>query len=245
MKVDKDHGNNITAYPKAEKSLQDRLMDATVDISSFKQKLSRCSLAKCQGMCCDDGVYVEQETAETIQKVSEENQDFFKDIGLELPEPVIVQGEWKGLASGLKTATKKRNFSFTIQDYPTHFEDTACVFLTKEGRCGLQVFAEFTGLHPWYYKPFTCWMHPISITTNEDKTANIIIHNDTTDPCKLKDYDGFVTRTLCGEITQNGQSAYITLHSELTFLSEIVGRDFLKEIPTAPLENHSVTKAKG
>lgn len=232
MQTNKNHENNITAYPKTEESLQHTLMNAIIDIGSFQQQLSPCSLSKCHGMCCYDGVYVGQETAEIIQKISQENLIFFKSIGLDLPKVVIVQGEWKGLISGQKTATKKRDLSSTVQNYPTHFEDTACVFLTDDGRCGLQVFAESVGLDPWYYKPFTCWMHPISLSTNEDNIGNILVHNDNDDPFKLSDYDGFVTKTLCGKIVEDGQPAYVVLHSELTFLSRIVGRNFLKEIST-------------
>jgi Protein of unknown function (DUF3109) len=220
---------NITAYPQTEEAMQDILSKASIDVESFKQNLLPCSLAKCHGMCCYDGVYVGQTTAEVIQRIVEEESQMFAAIQLDLPTEVIVDGEWEGMVAGKKTAVKTKEFSSLVPDYPSHFNATACVFLLDDGRCGLQVVSEAKGLHPWYYKPFTCWMHPISMTSVNNQVT-LTVYNDSNDPYKLPNYDGFTSKTYCGKVSNCGQPAYRVLEAELKFLSRMVGRNFTEEI---------------
>jgi hypothetical protein len=233
---------NFTAYPQTEKTCKNELGKANFDIDSFRQHRQRCSLSSCHGMCCNEGVHVNQETSEVIQRIAEEEAEFFKSLGLYLPKQVIIDDpehdefpvekwEWEGIGSIKKTAIKERNFSSLIPDYPNHFKNTVCVFLLDDSRCALQELSKAKGLHPWYYKPFTCWLFPIFIAPGENQ-PRIFLPSPKTEPWYLpeEDYAGFFTQVLCGKHSDCGQIGYILLQEELKFLSEIVGRNFLQEI---------------
>jgi hypothetical protein len=241
---------NLTAYPQTEQACRDELSQAPVDIDSFKQHRQRCALSTCHGMCCYDGVNVNQETAEVIQKVVEEEAEFFKTIGLDLPTEVIIDDEryeklsvekteWKGLCSVKKTAVKEKPFSSIINDYPSHFDNTQCVFLLDDSRCGLQELAKEKGLHPWYYKPFSCWLFPILIAPGENQPEKIYLPSPETEPWHVpeSDYYGYSTQVPCGKHSDCGQLGYILLQEELKFLSDIVGRNFVQEIKDSVAES--------
>lgn len=208
--------------------LRRRLIRGCVDSGSFRRRLARCDLAACRGMCCYDGVYVSQESAAVISAIATKHGDFLAGLGMELPGQVIVEGEWAGKKSGLKTAVRPRAFSQTVEGYPKHFADTACVFLTAEGLCALQLLSEHLGHHPWYYKPVKCWLHPI--TVDGGGPSVLILHSQKTDPYRLPHYDGFVSTIFCGRTCLEGEPAYTVLAEELAFLSRIVGRDLLAEV---------------
>ncbi|MBD2690672.1 hypothetical protein [Anabaena catenula] len=236
---------NFTAYPQTEQACRDELSQANLDIDSFKQHRQRCSLSSCHGMCCHYGVHVNQETVETIQKVVEEEAEFFKSIGLDLPKEVIIDDEeyedfpvekfeWNAMISVKKTALKEKPFSRLVNDYPKHFKDTACVFLLDDSRCGLQELSKAKGLHPWYYKPLPCWLFPIFIAPGENQ-PEIFLPRPEAEPWYLPqyDFDGFFTKVPCGQYSECGQIGYILFQEELKFLSAIVGRNFGQEIQDA------------
>jgi hypothetical protein len=99
------------------------------------------------------------------------------------------------------------------------------VFLLKDGRCGLQVLSEADGKHPWYYKPFTCWLQPIKLSEHA-----IRLYDENTDPNILPNYDGFVSRTFCGRTEDSGRPAAEMLVEELKFLGKLLGRDLLSDV---------------
>jgi hypothetical protein len=144
---------------------------------------------------------------------------------------VIVEGDWPWKKGGLKTAVRPRAFSRIVQGFPFHFRDTACVFLAPDGRCALQVLSAHLGRHPWYYKPVKCWMHPITIQGEAD--ARLVLHSYETDPFRFPGYDGFVSQIFCGKTCPGGEPASV-VGEELSFLSQIVGRDFLRETQAGP-----------
>jgi hypothetical protein len=216
--------DGLTAFKHAEASLRRRCRDARVDAGEFKRKLSRCSLATCRGTCCYDGVPVDDDTAAVLERLSTERAADFAEIGLELPGAVIVETEWPG-ATGRKTAVKPFPFRSLVADFPRHFDDTACVFLLDDGRCGLQLIATNDGEHPWYYKPFACWLHPIKISA-----SGIHLYDETTDPNRFLGYDGFASRTHCGRTSECGSAAAELLEEEIEFLGKILDRDLVSEI---------------
>ena len=61
-------------------------------------------------------------------------------MGLTLPKQVMTT-QWKGVA-GKKTVTRPFPYRSLVKSYPTHFNETACVFLLEDGRCGLQTFTQ-------------------------------------------------------------------------------------------------------
>jgi hypothetical protein len=77
------------------------------------------------------------------------------------------------------------------------------------------------GKHPWFYKPLTCWLHPINVSPER-----ITLYDEKTDPYRFPDYDGYLSRTFCGRTMSLGRPAYEVLRPELEFLGRILGRDF-------------------
>ncbi|OBQ43141.1 MAG: hypothetical protein AN484_14040 [Aphanizomenon flos-aquae WA102] len=234
--------SNLTAFYQTEQICRDNLSHANFNIDSFQQNRQRCSLSSCHGMCCYNGVHVNKETAEVIERLVEEEADFFKGLGLDLPAKVIVDDEdyedltvedkeWQGLFSIKKTAVKKRPIANIVNDYPSHFKNTSCVFLLDDSRCGLQELAKAKGLHPWYYKPFTCWLFPILIAPGENQ-PEILLPSLETEPWLMPEhnYYGFFAIVLCGKPSDCGQLGSSLLEEELNFLSKIVGRNFVQEI---------------
>jgi len=216
-------GRCLTAFSEDEATLRRRMSGGRVDSASFRRRLSRCQISTCRGMCCYDGVYVSPEAAAAIERVAEEHAGFFAGLGLRLPAQVIVEGDWAWRRGGLKTAVTGRPFSATVEGFPSHFTDTACVFLAGDGRCSLQLLSVSLGRHPWYYKPPKCWQHPM--TLEGDAQAVLLLHNERTDPFRFPGYDGFVSRIFCGRTDPEGAPAAVVLAEELRFLSRIVGRD--------------------
>jgi hypothetical protein len=232
--IDDSDEAGLTAYPGEEASLRGRMDGGRVDASSFQRLVARCEISACQGMCCHDGVYVSPGSAAVIERVATEHAEFFSGLGLELPDRVIVEGDWPWKRGGLKTAVEPRAFSRTVKGFPTHFTDSACVFLTGDGLCSLQLLSVHLGRHPWYYKPVKCWMHPI--TLEGETRAVLLLHDERTDPYRFPGYNGFVSQIFCGRTCAGGTPASAVLTDELTFLSRIVGRDLLAEATSAPAE---------
>jgi hypothetical protein len=227
----------LTAFPQTEAALGRTLRGAGVDRQSFARPLEPCVLAACGGMCCYDGAYVGDEEAAVLRDLAGREGAFFRAAGLDLPAPdeVVVDGEWEGTVSGLKTALRPHPFSRRVADYPGHFRDTACVFLLPDGRCSLQTLAVARGRHPWFFKPFSCWQHPIAIVPADEapaaaaggETAVVRLDDEASDPYRLPGYDGYVPRTWCGRTAPAGRPASEVLRAELDFLGAIAGRDLL------------------
>lgn len=211
-----------TAYPETEAALAKSAAAAGLNRAAFARPLARCDLAQCKGMCCYDGVYVSNETAVRLQQVADAQRPVFSAMGLDLPDQVVVQGQWHGEVAGRKTAVKPWPGHADVADYPAHFTATACVFHLDDGRCGLQLLAVQEGRHPWHYKPLTCWMHPIDVVHGV-----VTLHDESNDPYRYPDYDGYVCRTHCGRTVPGGEPALSVLHEELAFLARLMGRDLL------------------
>jgi len=76
----------LTAFEKTEAALRDRCASAEFDAPSFNRKVARCALSRCRGMCCYDGVYVDENTADVIQRLAVERAADFREMGLDLPD---------------------------------------------------------------------------------------------------------------------------------------------------------------
>jgi len=220
--------NDLTAFKDSLNLLRKQLTAASINSKEFQRKITRCSLSACRGMCCYDGASVDDETAAAVQKLADQRRAEFKKMGLDLPSKVVETSEWKGVR-GQKTATRPFPYRSLVADYPAHFNETACVFLLEDGRCGLQILSEADGKHRWYYKPFTCWLQPIKLSDGD-----IRLYDEKSDPNKLPNYDGFVVQTYCGRTETCGRPAAEVLREELEFLSKLLDRDLLSEVePTA------------
>ncbi len=219
-----DHANSpsiFSAFPGTLRELGQSLAGLRIDEEALKRPLSRCDLRNCAGTCCHDGVYLSGEEARVIRELVAEARREFELIGLDLPEKVVVYGNWRGKFSGPKTATRVAPMREMAEDYPEHFPETRCLFLMPDSRCGLQVLATERGLSPWYFKPATCWMHPLSITRGPDEKPILTLYDGETDPQKYDDYDGFVCRTHCGRTCESGRPAREVLADEIAMVERI------------------------
>jgi hypothetical protein len=159
-----------------------------------------------------------------LQELSTTHAAEFREMGLSLPSQVIVDSEWHGAVSK-KTAVRPFPFRSLVDDYPRHFPETACVYLLDDGRCGLQMLAQRHNKHPWYYKPFPCWLHPIKV-----RDGAVRLYDEASDPDRYPGYEGFVTRTPCGRTAAGGCPAALLLKEELDYLSAISDRDLRAEL---------------
>jgi hypothetical protein len=218
---------SLTAFPRTEAVIRDLLADAPIHVHSLRRPLRRCDLERCKGMCCYDGIYLDDEEADVVAELARTEADFFSSLGLRLPEQVVVHGSWENLISGKKTAVVPWSGARAVAGFPAHFNATACVFHLDDGRCALQVLSVARGRHPWYYKPTGCWLHPL--TTDRDNRPGLGLHDDKTDPCQAPGYPGFITSTFCGASPEQGDPAYEVLREELDLLGRIAGRDLYAE----------------
>lgn len=216
-----------TGYPADQARVRKGLAQAPVETKSFSRTIERCDLSVCRGSCCYDGVPLRPEESKTIPLLAKEHAAYFADIGLSLPDEVVVENDPDGPPAPA-TATAPRPFSSTVEGYPEQFSDTACVFLTEEGFCGLQMLSVALGKHPWHYKPFGCWLHPIILPGDRDRGRRVVLPDERHGP-----EGGFVCATMCGQTVAGGRPAHEVLEEELTCLGEQVGRDLLLEIRTA------------
>ena len=222
--MDKKSGEaDVTAFSKSAEAVRKQYGDVPLDPAEFQRKLTRCSLS-CKGMCCYGGVSVDDDTAEVLQRLATERRSDFQKMGLDLPNPVVAPTEWHGVKGNI-TALKPRNFRSRVKDYPAHFDETACAFLMEDARCGLQVLAEIDGKHPWYYKPFSCWLLPIKLWKGA-----IRLFDKITDPFLYPGYPGFISCTHCGRTDESGAPASELLTPELEYLGKLLNRDLIREL---------------
>jgi len=213
-----------SAFPRTARVVAEKLAGACFDDPSLETPVEPCDLARCGGTCCHDGAYLSGEEADVVRTLANKERSSFAMMGLELPERVVVYGRWRDIASGPKTATRPDpGRRHRVPDYPRHFPETSCVFLRPDSRCGLQVLAGQKGLPPWYFKPFTCWMHPLAIRRDPDGTARVVLPTEETDPQRFPDYDGFACRTHCGRRCESGRPAREILSEELGVLKGLAG----------------------
>ncbi|MEM9283453.1 MAG: hypothetical protein AAGA96_16640 [Verrucomicrobiota bacterium] len=220
----------ITAFPETQRRLAESIKDMRVDFEALRRPLKRCRLKTCGGTCCHDGVYLSNEEARVIRELPETMLESLKDLGLDLPDRTVVYGKWRDVAAGPKTATRHAEMSRLVANYPEHFGETQCVFLTADAKCGLQLVGAEEGLHPWHFKPATCWLHPLSMINDPDGSLILTLYSELNDPQRYEDYDGFVSKTHCGVTCHAGDPAWQVLSEEIKMLGEMGGRDLFGEI---------------
>jgi len=204
----------MRAKPGVAKSMECRLRvreDASVKTDDLPL-LARCDLEQCEGRCCYDGVYLlpteEQFLRELVARVPA-----LRDV---LPEEFIVDGYWAGAFFGRKTATRPHDY--TSADFPAHFSRTRCVFADVKGYCELEKLARSSGLHPWSFKPTTCWMFPLQ---DEDGEPVAPVSGPQDDPYHTREYPGYATCVPCGaHNSSNGRPWREALTEEIEYLEQ-------------------------
>lgn len=220
---------SVTAYKETAEVLGNQVREALVDHPAFAAKVRACELERCRATCCHDGVYLSAEEAGGVKRLLAEHREKFLSYGLTLPDDPILSVRG---GKSLKTATRLADEGELAVDYPAHFPKTRCVFLDREGRCGIQRLSMELGHEAWFDKPLTCWIHPIVILpeTRERWRPVITLVSPENDPQKSDDYPGFASCTHCGRPDNDGKPASDVLAAELEMLSKVSGRDLLSEL---------------
>jgi Fe-S-cluster containining protein len=218
-----------TAYKETAGILREQLREAQLDHVAFEQKIKPCELERCRATCCHDGVYLSAEEADGIRALLEEHGDELRAYGLLLPDESIIEARG---GKSLKTATRVAEAGELADDYPDHFPKTRCVFLDREGRCGIQRLSMEQGRGAWFDKPLTCWIHPIVIlpASRERMRPVVTLVTPENDPQRVEGYPGFASCTHCGRPDDDGKKARQVLAAELEMLGEVSGRDILGEL---------------
>ncbi|MGB6221759.1 hypothetical protein [Haloferula sp.] len=216
----------ITAYPALENELGRQLREAAVDYASFDRRLSFCQLGQCRASCCHDGVFLSQEEQTGIDEALSIGKTLLNDYGWR-------PGRWLTHLDGRAKSITVES-SDLAEKFPKHFPRTRCVFLDDEHRCVLQRLAVDEGKHPWFWKPISCWMHPLVLKPGlRGERPLLMLPGPGNDPAAKPGYPGFSACTPCGMESAAGRPAWQTLGAELELLGDIGGRDFVKEIATA------------
>jgi hypothetical protein len=202
-----------------EKELRRQLREAALDDEAFQMPLRVCDLSECRATCCHDGVFVDAEQAREIEAVVEE----WRQAGR-------WSGDWKeSRGKRVKTATARVAADALAADFPAHFPPTRCVFLDERHRCRLQTHAVDVGRSPWWWKPVSCWMHPLLLRAERGRPL-LTLARPGRDPAAGPDYPGFGSCTPCGRSCAGQPPAWQTLRPELELLGTIAGRDLLAEL---------------
>ncbi len=218
-----------TAYLETAKVLREQVREAVLDHEAFEQKIRACELERCRATCCHDGVYLAREEAVGIKKLLSEYREVFASYGLSLPDEPIISSRG---GKSLKTAIREAEVGELAEDFPQHFPKTRCVFLDKQGRCGIQRLSMEQGRPAWFDKPLTCWIHPLVVlpVSRERSRPLLTLVSPGNDPQKATGYSGFASCTHCGRPDEGGKKARQVLAAELEMLGEIAGRDLLGEL---------------
>ena len=209
------------AYPATMDALGRQVREARLDHEAFARPMRICALSRCRATCCHDGVVLGEEEARGIRRVVEENRGILDAYGWSGGEgEPVVRKEGK-----LRTASRIAVDRELADDFPAHFAKTRCVFLDPKHRCVLQRLATDTGKHPWFWKPVSCWMHPVIVKTERrgERPVITVLGRD-------EDEAKFASCTPCGRQEPGGDPAGVVLSEELAVLGELGGRDLVGEI---------------
>jgi len=178
-------------------------------------RLRRCDLAACEALCCHDGAYLEPEDEARIAAARLAYPEFFDNV----PAEAIVEENWRGTGPGRKTATRPWRYR---REVPAHFPATRCVFADERGWCRLESAARAHGLHPWIFKPVTCFLFPLADHDPGNGPAAPGCDAFDLGP----DYPGFATIVDCGRHHPFGRPWKEVLRDELGMLTTPVDEYF-------------------
>ena len=105
---------------------------------------------KCNGECCNYGVYTDLKEYEEIISIKD------KII------PLMDESQTKDFSKWFEPPEEDKDFESGIA-VGTELFNNKCVFLDKNGLCTLQKLANKEGLHKWRYKPLYCILFPLTV----------------------------------------------------------------------------------
>lgn len=226
----------LTLHRDTAMELGRQLQEARVDHAAFEQFLRPCELNQCRATCCHDGVCLSSAEAAALKPLLVKHADAFRSYGLDVAAEPGFEARPGG--SSWKTTTRSAITDKLATDYPPHFPRTRCVFLDSQHRCMWQRLAMDQALPAWFYKPVTCWMHPVALRlgTRDDPRPVLTLASPADDPQRRAGYPGFASCTHCGRPDPDGQPARLVLEGELRQLSALASRDFVAELNGVPVE---------
>ncbi|SMP01484.1 Tetratricopeptide repeat-containing protein [Laceyella tengchongensis] len=176
-------------------------------------KIKRC-LMKCEALCCYDGVYLLDGEEEKLKETVKNYPAYFT----HLPEEFVVDGNWRDLMVGRKTAVRPHQYQ--TDSYPIHFEPTRCVFTDENGLCSLQKVATDLDYHPWKFKPLACWAFPLRLV---DGKITGPPEKDEQDPDYVDEtYPGYMKFVPCGCHHDQGESWVELYKQEIWYLDWVL-----------------------
>lgn len=213
----------MTSFPSLQRELARQVREARLDHAAFEMPLRVCELTTCRATCCHDGVYLDAEERAVIGEVIADHPEQLAAYGWQADAIFqIVDGRWKSVTVASDDHP---------EDFPAHFPNTRCVFLDGQHRCVLQRLAMDEGRHPWFWKPISCWMHPLILQPGaRDERPLLTLATPENDPAAQPGYPGFSAFTPCGAVCSGGPAAKQTLAAELKLLGDIGGRELLSEL---------------
>ncbi len=199
----------MSVFQESVKVLSQQLREAAVDHEAFEKSLPVCDLVRCRATCCHDGVILSEEEGQVLGGLGGSG------------------GIYRDPVGKLRTRTAEASSEHLATDFPEHFPKTRCVFLDENHHCQWQLKAVREGQHPWFYKPISCWLHPLLIV-KRDGRFQLTIRS------RAEDRRGFASYTPCGRSEKDGSPARQSLRMELEMLSRLSKRDFYAELNAPP-----------
>lgn len=105
---------------------------------------------KCQGECCNYGVFTDLKEAEFILSLKD------KII------PLMDDSQTKDVSKWFESPEEDDDFDSGVA-VGTEIINGKCTFLDKDGLCTLQKLAILEGKYQWEYKPMYCILFPLTI----------------------------------------------------------------------------------
>lgn len=167
-----------------------------------------CNLNACKGACCwegDAGAPLEEEELEILDQIHEQVRPFLSPAGVEAIEQEGAYVYYQDMAA-----------------YGTNLlENGACVYMTYDAlgfaKCGIEQAYRAGKID--YYKPISCHLYPIRVTTNEALNFEAL------------NYDRW---DICSAACENGQKAKLPIYQ---FVKPAIvrkyGADFYEELEAA------------
>lgn len=216
---------NAIAFGELQAELGRQIHEAALDHEAFAMPLKVCELATCRATCCHDGAILSGEESEVIREVVEARRERLASYGWTADACLAREGNRD------RTVTVPAGDGQLAADFPAHFPRTRCVFLDAEHRCVLQRLAMDEGRHPWWWKPVSCWMHPLLLRARERGGRPVLtVAREDNDPAAKPGHPGFGSFTPCGMPCEGGEPAWRTLRGELELLGRIGARDLVAEL---------------
>jgi Fe-S-cluster containining protein len=126
--------------------VEKRINNLKIDPRIFTLKFG----CRCNGECCNYGVYTDLKEFESIMAIKEKIID------------AMDESQTKNEKEWFEAPQKDDDFEsgFAVG---TELHNGKCVFLDKAGLCTLQKLAMSEGKHKWGYKPAYCILFPFTV----------------------------------------------------------------------------------